>query len=571
MCSSYLYINLVKILHVVSVNDDNISEPEISGHITSASVTRPTWTPTESTDDYLIDTRAGFYHGEENVDSDSGKRRGLKERSFLTNNSQLYKGRNARKGDGQRANEVKVIMKNGDGDSQGIRMSQIQEECRDNSNSRNRGLGSNTFSNKRISAKGPSNNSWAEKVSDAKQFINITVKNENDEELSNTDGSGIVDVEIDENEAIDKVDVMFTSQRGSNKTDSYYSGSTSTRTPSIITIQSCSSPQKTPVSHEKHRTAYKRRNTYAYDPDKGLIRTRSTRRRSENNNVARKNLADFSVLQKAQTPQGANKYTFEPGFLHPDQAVYNHYDYGWPEHSNNDTDWSAYNNNESCMSEDGINLPDATDGTAIHPDMESQTQQFSQLTEDKAISEFVFSGQDNNNKNLQDENVETTVIDQEEYVLDNVAECNEEIKQIEAHAEEIIYDSDSDSGSSMDEELIKVILGSQTVTVVNNERERDEEELCEHEEVEHTKETEEVEEIKEIIKTDEMNDSEQLKHIEDIDGNDKAVEQSISISSIMGDEGELEVIGKGQISAADEMEIGRQEGSDETGLFYNLV
>ncbi|XP_060575224.1 trichohyalin-like isoform X15 [Ruditapes philippinarum] len=69
----------------VSVNDDDddILESD-AGQVTSATICRPVWTPAESMDDSLLDAR------HDDTDSDGGKRRG-KERSFLTNNSQLYK------------------------------------------------------------------------------------------------------------------------------------------------------------------------------------------------------------------------------------------------------------------------------------------------------------------------------------------------------------------------------------------------------------------------------------------------------------------------------------------------
>ncbi|XP_053396248.1 calponin homology domain-containing protein DDB_G0272472-like isoform X8 [Mercenaria mercenaria] len=57
----------------VSVNDDEILEGDARGHITSASITRPVWTPAESMDDFLTESRDGFYRGEEDTDSDGGK------------------------------------------------------------------------------------------------------------------------------------------------------------------------------------------------------------------------------------------------------------------------------------------------------------------------------------------------------------------------------------------------------------------------------------------------------------------------------------------------------------------
>ncbi|XP_052810521.1 calponin homology domain-containing protein DDB_G0272472-like isoform X6 [Mya arenaria] len=72
-----------------SANDDEINTGDSPQHVSSASVSHREWTPTDSTDNQLLDARHSFFCGLEEGDSDSDgkKRMGPREISF---NSGLY-------------------------------------------------------------------------------------------------------------------------------------------------------------------------------------------------------------------------------------------------------------------------------------------------------------------------------------------------------------------------------------------------------------------------------------------------------------------------------------------------
>ncbi|XP_053396241.1 calponin homology domain-containing protein DDB_G0272472-like isoform X2 [Mercenaria mercenaria] len=547
----------------VSVNDDEILEGDARGHITSASITRPVWTPAESMDDFLTESRDGFYRGEEDTDSDGGKRRGLKERSFLTNNSQLYKGRIARKGEGQRAGEGKVSSK-GDGDSLSQRMTQIEEELGESTNIKRQNSENDLSSRSSHSTISEfehenDNSNWAHNVSRTKLLINY--EQDPDEGIHESDRSDIIDVEIDEKDPKEKVEVKVSSRPSSCKSDSSYSGSTSTHTPSIITLQSINSPKKTNASHENFRGLYKRRNTFAYDPTKGLVRNYHGLRRKSENNVHMKKNGNFNTSQheNSQVSQGANRYNKSSGFLHPTWTAYNNDNAHWSVNSDKDSNWPVDNE-----------MPEID---SFAENDHNTKKEFNKISESDSAGL---------RQHIDDGNVETAVIDQEEYILDNIAACNEEVKQIEEQATG--NDSDSDSGSSMDEELIKVILTGQTekeVLKAENEQEVREEvgiKEIEKEEIDIMEEVEEqTENMDEVVggtedslDTETQGDIEQVKSKEESDkgleGNgteeiEEEVEDSGTSITQHADEAELEVVGNEEANVLEDI---KQEIKDET-------
>lgn len=548
-------------MHVVSVSDDELSEGNTGAPVTSATVTQPLWTPTESTDDFLMESRSSFYRGDEDNDSDAGKRRGLKERSFLTNNSQLYKGRIARKGEGQRAGEVKVISK-GDGETLSQRMIQIEEELVDISENGKRISGTNLSSRGSIfsdSGKESDNDSWAKRVTDTKHLSD----HEADlEDRVHSDTSDVIDVEIDtkdvENEAIEKVEVRLSSRPNSHKSgssrlssrpsshksDTSYTGSTSTHTPSIITLQSLNSP----VSQKKFRSLYKRRNTYSYDPEKGLVRTfkSNQRRKSECNGKKNINsLTDFSISQNVQGIQDAKRYR---NGLYP----------GWTAHNNNISDLSLNANSNANWPTDAIQ--NMSGSSADNPDLHEQIQLDTELA----------TGEENADSEKDKETFEEVMLDQEEYVIHNIEECNAEVKQIEEQAEgkdAIHDDEDSDLDSTMDEEMIKVILTGQS-----NEDLKTQDELKAEETEVGFREQDEKETVdkemevgaEEVKSTENVQTAEEARDMEDTD---VTMESHESELSEVVDETEVKSDGKeGSSHTADNFEITRQESQDETGL-----
>lgn len=417
-------------LHVVSVVDDDMSEnePGRTGKITPPSIMRTSWTPTDSTDDFLIDTREKFFLGDEDGESseDGRKRRRFKERTFLTNNSQLYQGRNAQKGEGQCAMEVKVVNK-GDGDSLGHKMSQIEEELGDHSESKkhlngmtnNNGKSEKDFGDDEDS----DNDTWAVNVSNIKQ-INLSEQEPDKDFVSKRSKIG-TDVELNNKNVIDPVPVKLKVRPQSAKSDISNSSSVSTRSAStramsIITLQSMSKQHnnKQQNNFDKHNFS-KRKGTYTYDPDKGLVRSTKDRQKSEPFIGASSN----------------SSHSLEASNI-------------------------LYNQNKSPSVGKTASLrSDDTDGRLL---LQLENNIHQNVEPGTAVQ---------HEETLEMDNVEAQQTDQEDYVLDNIDECNEEIQQIEAQAN--ATDQESDSDSCMDEEVIKVILEGQKNNDIVDEDQHD--------------------------------------------------------------------------------------------------
>ncbi|KAL4233137.1 hypothetical protein ACF0H5_007822 [Mactra antiquata] len=386
----------------ISVADDEVSEtdPGTTAPVAPTSVLLPSWTPTDSTDDFLIDTRDKFYLADEDGDSseDGRKRRRFKERSFLTNNSQLYQGRNSRKGEGQRGTmEVKVSSK-GDGDSIG-QMSQIEEELGDNSESKKL-----INEVKDVDSCSDISENWAVKVSHVKQ---INVSEEEGDDDKNERLSPVVAKSPDHGKDRVKVKVDIrpsSAHSGMSSLSSNSAGTASTRAMSIITIQNAKNASRPahPPNFDKYNLK-KRRGTYQYDPDKGLIRSAKDRRPSEPFIRARSN-SSHSVEQ--------------------------------------------YKNQNSQKRFHG------TDKTPPPQHFEDVNERLVEHTEDDVSQNMVPEVVIEQPSVVNEEPVNN---DHDDYEIDDLDECNEEIQQIEAQAEH----SDTDSDSCMDEEVIKVILEGQ--------------------------------------------------------------------------------------------------------------
>lgn len=371
-------------------------------HVTSASVIRRQWTPKDSTDQQLLDLRSTFYlNSEEDGSSDDKKRISSKDKTF---GSGLYPGRNARKGDGQGGVDIST---KGDSDSQGKGhiMSQIIEE-----------LGDSVDLSKQACA---GTGSGLETDNGNETFINESKLAE--EKLS--DRSEVIDVEFDAKHLYKTETPKPRSRPGSERSYLSASSAGSGHTPSIITIQQYSAPPR-PKTTEKLHKPYKRK-SFSYDTDKPKQKGLLARRRSSD--AHRRQSCELEIQVAAPTPEPKSYYS-RPFML------------------NNDLHWNV---TEAV----NVDLQDAL----LHQQQGDDDLEVGIASDDNK-SQSALSETDNKERA---EEMEAEVIDQEEYVIGNIQECNEEIKQIEAQAGDET-DTNTDSGSSMDEEVIKVILGSQT-------------------------------------------------------------------------------------------------------------
>lgn len=334
---------------------------------------------------------------EDDGDNDR-KRLSSKDRTY---GSGLYPGRGARKGEGQSSSEVKATGK-GEGDSQGKaqdqgnRMSQIVEELADN-----------TDTNKKAGL---------DKDSVTKEQVDVE-KDSNSGQVSNRTG---VDGLGSEKQHSQKEKVKVKSRPSSYKSDASYTSLTSTHAPSIITIQRYS-PSMQPRIEEKLFKPY-RRKSFSHDLEKAKHKDQKNRRSSvEDQDMKKKEGMMIEVPIAAPTPETKSPYNQQFMF-------------------DGNLNWTV--NEAEVIKDQEDTIWDLGVGL---DDVKSESSE----------------SREGNAEDVQDvDDIESAIIDNEEYVLDNIQECNDEIKQIEAQAG---ADTDSDSESSMDEEVIKVVLDSQDV------------------------------------------------------------------------------------------------------------
>ena len=394
---------------VVSVYDDERDGDEIETgtltptpqHITSVGVIRRQWTPNASTDKQLLDLQSTYNVNTDDTGDYEDKKR--KEKSY---GSGLYPGRNARKVEVQAGVELSG---KGDSESQGKghKMSQIVEE----------------FGDACDNTKLPSS-----RVGCGSGFVNGDGYDADIDDGRVSDRSDIIDVEIDDKSTA-RIETLKTvtrpgsrSRPGSDK--SCLSGSSvgslgSGHTPSIITIQQFTGPQR-PRPEQMLYKPYKRK-------PKGLL----SRRRSSDIEVTGREQQDegSEVEFQIAAPTPENKSNNTPPFM-----------------LNENLAWSV---EQSAV----VDLPDAL----------AHSNEAKDIGIDIAIEDSKQDCDHSKAKSADDVQIEdeTGVLDQEDYVIGNIHECNEEIKQIEAQSG-AETDTNSDSSSAMDEEVIKAILDGQS-------------------------------------------------------------------------------------------------------------
>lgn len=335
---------------------------------------------------------------EDDGDSDR-KRLSSKDRTY---GSGLYPGRGARKGEGQSSSEVKATGK-GEGDSQG----KAQDQGITNRMSQIvEELADNTDSNKKTGL---------DKDSVTKEQVDVEKDSKSGQVSSRTGVDG-----LGSEKHLQKEKAKVRSRPSSYKSDASYTSLTSTHAPSIITIQRYS-PSMQPRIEEKLFRPY-RRKSFSHDLEKSKHKDQKTRRSSvEDQDMKKKDKMMIEVPIAAPTPETKSPYNQQ--FMFDGNL-------NW-----NVNEAEIIKDQEDTMWDLGVGLDD----------VKSESSE----------------SREGNADDVQDvDDIESAIIDNEEYVLDNIQECNDEIKQIEAQAG---ADTDSDSESSMDEEVIKVVLDSQDV------------------------------------------------------------------------------------------------------------
>ncbi|XP_052810520.1 trichohyalin-like isoform X5 [Mya arenaria] len=439
-----------------SANDDEINTGDSPQHVSSASVSHREWTPTDSTDNQLLDARHSFFCGLEEGDSDSDgkKRMGPREISF---NSGLYPGRLARKGEGQGSGlEVKVTGK-GESDtrSQGHRSSQmyqIEEEQNIDSVRNNTGEEESLVQDESpdVETEMFDTNSWADKVSPAQNragtaqsFVTSTITVPDEE-------TRVIDVEIDEKPVSNNRrgsvklssrpsscksrpssarirpvsgrlrprsgEARPNSEKSSSSSSSSWVNQSGSRRVSVISLQRFK-PVEKPQEESRSNMAIKR-GSISYDLGKERRKSLNERRRSSPEHaIQSQQMEVLKTLENVPTVEEMGETV--------------------------DMDMDLRVTDETPYITDGVE-----NGMSLERDEEK-------------ISVARSESRESGIEEMDDELIA------EEDIINDIHECNKEIQKIEALAdkakEEVAVDEapvyeHSDSESSMDEETVQEVL-----------------------------------------------------------------------------------------------------------------